>query len=372
MTSPLPTSFISIEAESADVIHARMLDQAKQYDGDTDTQEGSPVWDATRPAAEELGDLQINIVNAVSAAIPSTSWGDFLDDHVKDVDLPRKPGEYASGTVRFLATVDVTIPAGTILATENDVRFILQEDAVVTPPAEQPDPDNPQPGEAVGNLVAESIGRSGNISAYTLTVLPREFQNLVTIRQDTAMTGGVDPETDAELKQRYFARIRNRSGAGNPEDYKGWALSVNGVQAAKVFRATPSPGSVTVAIASQYGVPETELVDEVQTLIDERANVLSNNVVVPAEALPVDMTGTLTLMPDVLIEDVQMAFETSVRTYFESLYYTDEPVRYSTLYSLLLDTDGVLDITDFLVNGAVANLTLGEREIPTLGVVTLT
>lgn len=370
MTSPLPTSFISIDAEGADVIHARMLDQTKQYDPDVDTQEGSPVWDAERPAAEEVSELQIDIVNALNAAIPATSWGEYLDEHVKESGLTRKPGERAQGTVTLSATVDVTIPAGTVISTDNDVRVATNTEVVITPPAEQADPDNPEPGTVTVSVTAEEVGRDGNISAFTLTRLPREFQNLVTVRQEQALTGGLDAESDAELKERFYARQRNRSGAGNPEDYRGWAMSVNGVRAAKVFRATPSPGSVTIAIAGQDGVPDSELVEATQAYIDATANLLANNVVVPAEGLALDITATLTLEPDIEAADVEATFSAKARTYLESLFYTEDPARYSTLYQTLLTTEGVIDVGDFLINGAVANVLPQGAEVAVLGTVT--
>lgn len=372
MASTLPTSFISIEAENTDTIHARMLDTAKQYDPDVDVQEGSPVWDANRPSAEELENIQINIVNAVSAVIPATSWGDYLDDHVTEAGITRKPGDYATGTVDLKATVDVTVPAGTVLATISGLEFVTDAEAVITPPAVQPDPDNPEPGVATVNVTATAVGRDYNISPYTLRLVPREFENLVILEQAQAFTGGLDAESDDDLRARYFAVIRNRSGAGNPDNYKGWALEVNGTKAAKVFRATPSPGSVTIAVASQEGVPDAELVDEVQARINAHANVLSNNIVVPATALPIDMSGTLTLMPDTLLADVQTAFEDSVVSYLESLYYTGEPVRYSAVYQLLLNTTGVLDVSDFIMNGAVANILAEGTDIAVLGKVTFT
>lgn len=372
MASISPTSFITIEAENADTIHGRMLDTAKQYDADVDVQEGSPVWDANRPSAEELESIQVNLVNAVSAVIPATSWGEYLDDHVIEAGLSRKPGDYASGSVDLKATVDLTIPAGTVLTTINGLEFVTDADAVITPPATQADPDNPEPGVATVSVTATEVGRDYNISAYTLRLVPREFENLVTLEQAQAFTGGLDAESDDDLRARYFAVIRNRSGAGNPDDYKGWALEVNGTKAANVLRATPTPGSVTIAVASQTGVPDQTLVDDVQANIDARANLLSNNVVVPATALTVDISGTLTLMPDTLLADVQTAFEESVTEHLESLYYTGEPVRYSALYQLLLSTTGVLDVSDFLVNGAVANILAENTDIAVLGTVTLT
>lgn len=361
-----------IAVEDVEAIHGRMLAVVKQVSPDIDTQLGSPAYDATRPAANEYQDVQRMIVDAVSAAIPSLSYGVYLDEHAKDVGLTRKPGEHATGTVALEATTDLTIPAGTLLWTEDDKRFATTEEAVITMPAVQEDPDNPAPGVTSVGIRATEAGRDYNVSPYTIRNIERAYQNLVTVRHEQMTSGGIDPESDIELKNRFFARQRNQSGAGNPENYKGWALAVNGVQAAKVFRATPSAGSVTIAIASQEGVPDPSLVTLVQTRIDEEANVLANNLVVPATALPVNIEGTLTLMPDTLLTDVQTAFEDSVTTYLESLYYTDEPVRYSAVYQLLLNTTGVLDVSDFTLNGAVANILAEGTDIAVLGAVTFT
>lgn len=363
-----------IAVEDVETIHGRMLDIINQRDTEADTQVGSPTYDATRPVAQEIQDIQMLIVDAVGWAIPSLSSGQYLDEHVKDVGLIRRPGARAQGLVTFASLVDLVIPAGTTLSTEAGLEFWTEADAVLTPPAEQPDPDFPEPGTATVSIIALDVGRDYNVSPNTITELPREFQNLVTITQADALTGGLDAESDDELKNRFFARQRNQSGAGNPENYKAWALEVNGVKAAKVFRATPSPGSVTVAIAAQDGVPSPEMVTAVQDNVDSQANVLANNVVVPATALPIDITGVLTLMPDTLLADVQAAYEASVTTYLETLFYhpTDEPVRYSTLYQTLLNTPGVLDVTDFLVNGAVANILATNTDIAVLGEVTLT
>lgn len=371
MTSPLPTSFISIEAESAEVIHARMLDQAKQYDGDTDTQEGSPVWDATKPGADEIADVQRMIVDSVYAAIPSTSWGEFLDELVKEVGITRKPGQLATGTIKLQSNVDITVPAGTVISTEADVRFTLNTDAVITPPAEQPDPDNPIPGETTVSVTAEDVGLVYNVSAFTLTRLPREFQNLVTIRQEVAMTGGLDAESDTELKSRYFQRLQNVSGGGNRQDYVNWALEIEQVSAAKVFPTDPSPGSVTVLIWTKTGEPDVSVLDATQAHIDEKASLIATNLIQAPTSRPIDITGTLSVIEGYEAAEVIAAYETQVNAYLNSVVFTANPVRYTELLKILLDTDGVLDVTDFLVNGGLNNIVPATKEAPVLGSVTL-
>ena len=370
MPLDLPPEVLDIMVtEPADDIHDRMLALIRAYDEDTDVQVGSVAWDATRPSAVEMEEIQKQINDGIAAAIPTLSYGPYLEEHVKGQRLERKPGFKATGTVKLSATVDVTLPAGTLVWDGADRRFTLDSEVVITPPEEQPDPDNPAPGIVTAGITAEGFGVDYNVSPYTIRNITRDFDGLVTVTQEQATTGGIDPESDAELKERYLANVRNQSGAGNPEDYRAWAMAVNGVYAAKPLRATPSPGSVTVVIATQTGVPSSELVDTVQEAIDERAGMLANNIVEAAQALTLDLTGTVAYQDDADEAEVLHAYRQAVETYLRTLYFKNEPVRYSQLYQLLVTTDGVMDVEDFRLNGALANVTPGEREVPVLGAV---
>lgn len=370
MDYTLPSELLDyLVSEDADAIHSRMLGKVREYDGDTDTQVGSPAWDATRPGSLEIEELQKQINDGIAAAIPLLSFGPFLEEHVKSQRLTRKPGAKATGILTLEATVDVTIEEGTTVWDAADRRFVVQDTVSILPPSEQPDPDDLIPGTATVTVVAEDFGLAYNVSPYTIRFIDREYEGLVSIRQAAAMTGGLDAETDDELKERYLIAIRNQSGAGNLEDYKGWALSVNGVYAAQPLRATPGPGSVTVVIASQEGVPDAELVAEVQDAIDARANLVANNIVEAAQPLTLNLTGTLSLQPDAVEADVLNAYTQAVNAYLRPLYFSGEPVRYSQLYQLLVTTEGVMDVEGFLMNGSTVNLTPAEREIPILGTV---
>lgn len=370
MSYNLPAELLNnLVTENVETIHDRMLDTVREYDGDTDTQVGSPAWDATRPGALEIEDLQKQINDGIAAAIPLLSWGPFLEEHVKSQRLTRKPGAKATGIITLEATVDVTIEEGTTVWDAADRRFVVQDTVSILPPSEQPDPDDLIPGTATVTVVAEDFGLAYNVSPYTIRFIDREYEGLVSIRQAAAMTGGLDAETDDELKERYLIAIRNQSGAGNLEDYKGWALSVNGVYAAQPLRATPGPGSVTIVIASQEGIPDAELVAEVQDAIDARANLVANNIVEAAQPLTLNLTGTLSLQPDAVQADVLNAYTQAVNAYLRPLYFSGEPVRYSQLYQLLVTTEGVMDVEGFLMNGSTVNLTPAEREIPILGTV---
>ena len=370
MALTLPPEILDIMvSEPADDIHDRMLAVIRSYDADTDVQVGSVAWDATRPGAVEMEEIQKQINDGIAAAIPTLSYGPYLEEHVKGQRLERKPGFKATGVVNLSSTVDVTIPAGTVVRDGADRRFTTDTEVVITPPELQPDPDNPAPGVASVGITAEEYGIDYNVSPYTIRFISREFEGLVTVTQEQATTGGIDPESDAELKERYLASVRNQSGAGNPEDYRAWALSVNGVYAAKPIRATPSPGSVTIVIATQTGIPTAELVAEVQREIDEKAGLIANNIVEAASSLTLNLTGTVSYQADADETSVIDAYKRSVNTYLQTLYFAGEPVRYAQLFQLLVTTDGVTDVEGFTVNGGVANLMPGEREVPVLGAV---
>lgn len=371
MTSMLPSDFVPIDVEDVETIHGRMLEVIQEVDPDTDVQLGSPAWDATRPGAQELQDIQQRIVDGVLATIPATSWGIYLDELVKEADIERKGGGAAAGVVTFEAFSLLDVPEGTVLLTEAGLRYLTTEAVTVSPPTEQEDPDNPQPGLVTVAIVAEAEGAEYNVPPFSIRFIDRAFEGLVTVIQDTAVAGGYDAETDEELKQRYFLRIRNTSGGGNRKDYENWALEVEQVSAVKVFAADPSPGSVTVLVWTKEGTPSVELLDEVRDKLNERASLIANNVVLAPSTLAINISGTLTVMQGYDEATISTLFEAAVSDYLNGVTFSGSPVRYTELLKRLLDIEGVIDVTGFALNGTTGNVVLGEKQAPVLGTVTL-
>lgn len=374
MALEFETEFLpTIEPKDVEEIHAEMLQVVTEQDSQTDIRIGEPVWDATRPAAVIAADLSQERVDGIRAAIPQLSFGEYLDEHAKDV-LPngRKPGAKAVLPVTLSANVAITVPQGTLVLTSNDLAFALDADVVLTPPEEQPDPEYPIPGEAEATATAVEMGVLYNVVAGAINTVDGDFKDLVSVTNSIPTTAGVDQESDAELQARMRTSAQNQSGAGNPEDYKAWALEATGITKVKVFRADPSPGSVTVLVAQVSGMPTAGQVADAQSKVDARASLIANNIVQAPTALPVNIAGDVVLVDGAEMSDLVTSFSQALQDYLANLAFSGEVIRYTQIFNLLLDQPLLIDVSGFTVNGASANLVVGEKEIATLGTVSFT
>lgn len=194
----------------------------------------------------------------------------------------------------------------------------------------------------------------------------------MTVKNEESVVQGVDQESDDDLKARMRLVARNLSGAGNLDDYEAWALEATGITKAKVFRADPTPGSVTVLVASKEGMPTAEQVAEAQAKVSAKGALIANNIVLAPTALPISIEANITIETDAVFADVEVAFEQALQDYLAALAFSGDVIRYAQLFNLLIDQPGMVDVENLLVNGGTANITPGTKEIATLGTVTLT
>ncbi|MCT4779816.1 MULTISPECIES: baseplate J/gp47 family protein [Exiguobacterium] len=374
MALEFETEFLPvIEPRDVDDIHADMLQVALENDSKIDIRVGEPVWDATRPTAIIVSGQSIEILDAIRAAIPQLSFGTYLDEHAKDLlEDGRKPGVQAVVPVTLTSFVALTVPKGTSLYTGGDLRYTLDEDVVLVPPEEQPDPDYLIPGEATSTATASDIGIIYNVVEGAINLVDGDLKDLVRVTNTEAIVQGVDQESDNDLKARMRLVARNLSGAGNLDDYEAWALEATGITKAKVFRADPSPGSVTILVASKEGMPTAEQVAEAQAKVSAKGALIANNIVLAPTALPISIAANITIEADAVFADVEVAFEQALQDYLAERAFSGDVIRYAQLFNLLIDQPGMVDVENLLVNGGTANITPGTKEIATLGTVTLT
>jgi uncharacterized phage protein gp47/JayE len=137
-------------------------------------------------------------------------------------------GTFTSGTVVTQGTTTV-IPVGTIVA------------------ASTVDPDAEVPRFTTLNTVATPVGASGyvdidvratdsglngNVATGGITLLETVDPQLTGIQAVSNIrptTGGSDPETDDELRERILAEAALPVGSGTVQDYKVWGTEVTGV-----------------------------------------------------------------------------------------------------------------------------------------------
>ena len=355
-----------IKEQSVDNIHARML---KTIPDDIDKSEGQFVWDKTRPTAVELSFFsQYIVVEALKAAMPQYSYGEYLDSIAKANGLERKEALYATGTITVHGNEGTLIPLGSIFSTESgagieSIDFATTEEATI-------------PADGFINIPVRCTepGANGNVSVGTIILKSSDLPSAITGVTNTSVTsGGTDEESDDALRARIADTEQSKgvSHVGSKADYKRWAEEVDGVGEALVIPAKDNSGTVTIILTDANGNPaSSELCTAVYNHImgvkeDESDRLISVNaslVVVAPVLVTIAVSAVLKLSGNKTLDEVKSAFLTALNKYLTEASDVGE-VKYSKICSTLLSVPGIEDYSNVLVNKGTANITIDKDEL---------
>lgn len=179
---------------------------------------------------------------------PDTAETEWLDRIAYIWGVTRKGGAYAVGVVRFTGTNTTVIPAGTIIQTTGGVEYSTDAEGTIAA------------GLVDIAITATEVGEAGNYSGSDAlqAISPIAGVDAAIVRQGL-IAGGVDPETDDELRARVIQRIQQPPMGGSKADFERWALEVDGVSKAWCYSPDDVPtvraGIVRVVIAGEGSDP---------------------------------------------------------------------------------------------------------------------
>ena len=85
----------------------------------------------------------------------------------------------------------------------------------------------------------------------------------------------------------------------------------------------------------------------------------------------VNITANITLASGYSVEEVKTDFTNKATEYLKEISFKNSYVSNARLGNLLLDTNGLLDYTEFKINNLSANIALSDIEVPKLGTISL-
>lgn len=344
-----------------EAILQRMLDKIRGVD----KREGSIAYDVTAPTAIEFQNSYINLDGVLAESYADTASKQYLIKRCDERGIHIEPATYAIRQGEF----NIDVPIGS--------RFSLNElNYVVTEKIDS----------GIFKMQCETAGLIGN--AETGSMIPIDYiDGLQTALLTDVLIPGEDEEDVEHLRQRYFNSFDSQAFGGNVADYREKINGIDGVGGVKIYRAWNGGGTVkAVIIDSTYSKPSSVLVDEVQTLIDPVGNQGEGLGIAPIGHI-VTITGCgetsvnvqthITLHGDWTWEAIEPNVQTAIDNYFKELSKEWEEadnnsliVRISQIETRLLNVEGVLDISDTLLNGVAANLSIDKDNIPIRGTVT--
>ena len=345
-------------ADSRDIIQNRMLDNISD---EYDKTEGSFFYDAIKPVSIELESSYNQQENILDKGFAQTATGKWLDKKVEEQGLERKPATNATTTVTLFGSQGATINIGDLVASDT-VNFVVQENKTID-----------VTGTANVLVKCEQEGSIGNVPVGAIKYFPTTIPGLTSVTNSNAVTGGYNGETDDELRQRYFDKVKTPATSGNKYHYRNWAKEVTGVGDAKVFPLANGLGTVRVVIIdSNKTGAENQLVNDVANYIEEVRPIGATITVESAREISIDVNVMLVIdTNNYTQEQVKSDIEDNIKEYLKEVAFLENYVSYAKIGSIIFTSNGVIDYSNLTVNNGSSNITINDEEVAVLGVVTI-
>lgn len=318
------------------------------------TREGSYAYDQAAPIAWELWQAYMTMGELIDAFYVNEYSGPYLDAHARLFAITRREGTKAACSITMTGRDGAVIPAGTAFYTEDGLEYGLTEDVTL------------RGGAGEGLLRAASVGQRCNVSAGSVCQILRSVRGLDSFVCGAA-EGGTDQESDEDLFARLDARRKRPATSGNPDHYREWALSVNGVGDARVTRLWKGPGTVKVLICGFDRLPVDEtVVERCAAYIETQRPIGAQVTVVSAAAAPIRVAARVMLLPSASRAAVREQLRRLAADYLAETAFAEYTIYAHRVGALLMSIDGVVDYQGLTINGQTGNLTLDPDSVPVL------
>lgn len=275
--------------------------------------------------------------------------GKYLERRASEYGIYRRKATQAEGEVTFSGSE--TIPAGTLLKSENEISY------ETTGPADQ---------AGVAKIQAVEAGTSGNLPTGSTLTLVSPLAGIETEAVAGEISGGTDEEDDESLRGWLLYRMRNPPKAATKTDYVAWAKEVSGVTRAWCYPLELGPGHVSVRFMTdgltENGIPTDILVQRVKEHIETLMPVTTILQVLAPVPKKLDVTVDIipetpiirTKVESALKEIIRSEAEPGGRVLYSSLDRAVGSVEEITSYRLISPTDDVTAGTgEILIPGEV-------------------
>ena len=303
-----------------------------------DKKEGSFTNNMISPIAVEFARTYMEFEHILNILFVTDSYGEYLDKRANEFGIYRKMGTKANGIVRVYGAEDIVIPRNATLTTNTGLIFIVSRQDYIK--------------EEYVDLVVEAseIGEIYNIDADELwsTSISDGVNTIEVdrIENTSKFVGGVEIESDDQLRERILEQARNPATSGNEQDYINWCKEIDGIFNVTVRPLWNGPNTVKLIISDEDKQPLPKPIvakcDEyIQSIRPIGANVTVSN----PSIFYVDISITVYTSMD--IEDIknQIKYVT-----VENLKYCTDKIRLNSLGAEYLSIEGMIDYDNFTIN----------------------
>jgi len=348
---------------NSEEIHKEMLDDISN---DYDKRTGEFIFDATKVAANQFEKTNSRIVDVEEKLDIASLNGDELESRIRErTGIRRRQATNAIGTLTVVG--NGTINEGDLFETESGIQFESTEIVTIN-------------GSGEVSIIAVVAGSTGVVPAHQITHMPVTLDNIDSVTNPQPTYDGFEAESDESLLQRYYDRIQTPATSGNKHHYLNWAKEIQGVGDARVFPLWDGDNTVKVVIIDSNKQPaSTDLVILVQDYIDPNSGGLGEGqapigafcTVESAKGVDINVSFSVVLSDGYDEQDVIDAISDNITEYLKGIAFVQDFVSYAQIGSIIINTDGVADYTDLMVNDGTDNITIADDEVAVLGGVSI-
>ena len=292
---------------------------------------------------------------------PQTAEGEWLDNHARLRGLQRNDAVCSQGVIRFqlqaASAGDVRIPEGCQCTTAAGLAFVTTESGTI--PA----------GELWADVPARAAlaGADGNVPEGAVCVMTNPPVGVAWCLNPEPFSGGVDTESDAQLRTRVLASYQRLPNGANAAFYEAQALSVEGVARAQVIPRARGIGTVDVIISAADGMPGESLVETVRQQLQAQREICVDIDV----SAPMPVTVPVTVEIETAREQPETVTE-AVRAALEGVFdgqLLGQKLTLARLGSVIYAVEGV---DNYRIVAPAADVEIGETQLPVLGTLQVT
>ncbi len=353
-------------AETQEEILAELQSQSKTAESRV---EGTFTYDCFSTNAIEFQKFSLELAEAYRQSFGDTATKEYLEMRAAEHGVIRRAATKSKGVVTVSGRG--TVAAGSLFATQANVRFVATETVDVDGTAEVP-------------IEAQTSGNAGNVAAGTINRIPLSIAGIYSVVNADETQGGYDEEDDDTFRERYLLKVRRPSTTGNPADYIHYCLTLEGVGAVTVLRNPYGRCTVGLWIADSNLEPaDEELLERVSEAVSTFRPVGAQVYVNSAQPITIDITADIIGTLDIetfktltvkYFHNLLLSYEPDYTKVSEYEDATNAPAGYVTrgkIGELFLKAGASdYDYDSIRLNGAFNDLVLTAVEMPLLGTVT--
>lgn len=181
-----------------------------------------------------------------------------------------------------------------------------------------------------------------------------------------------DGESDEELRKRTQEKLAGTPASGNADHYAAWCREVPELLRVKVLPLARGVGTVDIIAVGMDGrSPGAEILSAAQAVVDRERPIGADARVRAAEETALNISASVRLMDGTEPEAVRTAYTAALAAFCRDLALRTDTVSYSKVLRLLLDCEGVADVSEFTLNNGMDSLTLDMTSVPVFGTLAL-